>query len=105
MVTEMLLRVNKFILFFILNLMLLILLYSIPINSGFLSNICIFKFLTGKECWNCGMTRAFLSILHLDLYSAIQLNPKVIIVFPSIICVYLYSWFKYIFKKGDIINE
>ena len=91
---------TKFIIFIVFNLLLLILLYFIPINSEGLGTICIFKRITGNDCWNCGMTRAFLSILHLDFKAALQYNFNVIIVFPLTIGIYLYSWFKYIFKKG-----
>lgn len=83
--------------FIFVNLMLLTLLYCIPIDSEKLNTICIFKKITGKNCWNCGMTRAFLSILHLDFEAAYQYNPKVIIVFPLTIGIYAYSWYKYIF--------
>ena len=81
--------------------MLLIILYNIPINLKGLENLCLFKHITGKNCWNCGMTRSFLSILHLDFYSAYMFNHNFIIVFPLTIGIYLYSWFKYIFKKGE----
>lgn len=88
-----------------INLMLLALLYYIPIDSEKLSTLCIFKRITGINCWNCGMTRAFLSILHLDFKTAYQYNPRVIIVFPATIGIYTYSWYKYIFLKGGFKNE
>ena len=91
--------------FIVINLMLLILLYCIPVDVKKLNTLCIFKRITGKECWNCGMTRAFLSILHLNFETAYQYNPKVIIVFPLTIGTYLYSWYKYIFLKGGQKNE
>jgi len=88
------------ILFFILiNLILIILLYCIPIDFGETKIICVFKRITGKDCWNCGMTRAFLSILHLNFKEAYQFNHNVIIVFPLTVGIYLYSWYKYIFRK------
>ena len=95
-------KVIKFIIFIVSNLMLFILLYNIPIDSGILSNICVFKFITGHTCWNCGMTRAFLSILHCNFSSAYFFNNKVVFVFPFTICIYLYSWVKFIFSKGDV---
>ena len=98
-------KTTKLLLFLFINLMLLILLYNIPIDLPGLENICLIKQFTGKTCWNCGMTRAFLSILHLDLYSAYKFNHNVIIVFPLTIGIYLYSWMKYIFKKGENVNE
>ena len=93
---------KRLLIFLCINLMLLILLYSVPIHSELLSKICLIKNLTGKECWNCGMTRAFLSVLHFDFYAAYEFNNKVLIVFPLTIGIYLYSWYKYIFKKGDV---
>ncbi len=95
---------TKIILLILLNLLLYIALYNIPINSEILENICLIKAITGKECWNCGMTRAFLSILHCDFYLAYEFNKKVIIVFPMTIGIYLYSCYKYILK-GDVKNE
>lgn len=91
--------------FIVFNLILLILLYNIPINSEILHNICLIKFITGKNCLNCGMTRAFLSVLHFDFYSAYKFNHNVVVVFPLTVGIYLNSWYKYIFKKGEIKNE
>lgn len=80
------------------NLILLIILYNISIDSEVLDNICLIKHITGRKCWNCGMTRAFLSVLHFDFYSAYQFNHNIIVVFPLTVGTYLYSWYKYIFK-------
>lgn len=95
----------KILMFFGVNFIVLILLYNIPINSEILNNICLIKFFIGKECWNCGMTRAFLSILHFDFKSAYQFNHNVVVVFPLTIGIYLYSWNKYIFKERKNKNE
>ncbi|MFO6430249.1 DUF2752 domain-containing protein [Erythrobacter sp. W302b] len=44
---------------------------------------CIFRTLTGLECWGCGMTRALHNLLHLDFSTSIAHNflaaPVVII--------------------------
>ena len=88
----------KFLIFLGFNLMLLILLYNISISSEILDNICLIKHITRKNCWNCGMTRAFLSILHFNFYSAYEFNHNVLVVFPLTIGIYLYSWYKYIFN-------
>ena len=93
-------QTNRTLIFVIVNIILLLVLYNIPIDNGPLSNsICIYKCIFGKECWNCGMTRAFLSVLHLDFKGAINFNSKVIFVFPMTVSLYLYSWYKYIFKE------
>jgi hypothetical protein len=36
---------------------------------------CIFRFLTGIPCPACGMTRAYLSLLNLDIKSAFYYHP------------------------------
>lgn len=95
----------KFLIFLGFNLFLFIVLYNISISSEILDNICLIKRVTGKNCWNCGMTRAFLSIIHLDFCSAYKFNHKVFVVFPFTIGIYLYSWLKYIFVKGENVNE
>ena len=95
---------TKIILCILFNLLLYVTLYNIPIESEILNNICLIKLITGKKCWNCGMTRAFLSLLHLDIYSAYQYNRNVFFVFPMTIGVYIYSCYKYI-MKGDVNNE
>ena len=90
-------KTTKFVLFILFNVILIILLYNIEINSEILNNICIYKHITGKPCWNCGMTRAFLS--------AYKFNRNVIIVFPLTIVIYIYSWYVFIFKKGEKKSE
>ncbi|CDA16368.1 MAG: DUF2752 domain-containing protein [Clostridia bacterium] len=94
---------KKIIIFIIVNLILLLILYNMPMESP-IGSICIYKRITGKECFNCGMTRAFLSILHFRFQDAINYNWKVIIIFPYTVIVYLHSWYKYIIKK-EKINE
>ncbi len=91
---------KKLILFIIINFILIIVLYNIPIESS-MESICIYKRFTGKECFNCGMTRAFLSILHFNFKEAINYNWKVLIVFPYTVIIYIYSWYKYIIKEKN----
>ena len=57
-------------------------------------SICLFKLLTGHECWGCGMTRAFDALFHLDFAKAYELNPRIIIVAPLMI----YIWFETFYK-------
>lgn len=99
---DMRLQINKLIILFIVNVILLLFLYNIPIiNNPILENLCIYKNLFGKECWNCGMTRAFLSILHGKYAMAISYNWKSIIIFPITILIYLHSWYKFITKDNS----
>jgi len=46
------------------------------------------------------MTRAFLSILHLDFKQAIEYNWRVSIVFPLTVILYISEWGKYILRRG-----
>ena len=92
---------KKIIFFIVFNIVLLVGLYFIPIKKLNLQ-LCIYKAITGKPCFNCGMTRAFLSILHLDFQDAYEYNKNVIIVFPFTVIVYLYSWYKYINKNKKL---
>ena len=95
-------QTNKIIFFIIGNAIMVLLLYNIPINNNPLfDNICVFKKIFGTECWNCGMTRAFLSILHCNFDIAINYNKNVIVIFPFTIIMYLYSWYKFIWKKNS----
>ena len=99
MQTEMQLRIHrKLMIFFLINIILFLILFLIPINDNSFS-ICLFKNITGKECFNCGMTRAFLSIVHLDFKQAIGYNKNVVIIFPMTVIIYLYSWYRYIYKR------
>jgi hypothetical protein len=71
------------------------LLYFIPskwIMSG--HAICIFKNITGHECYGCGMTRAIYAMIHLHINEAWQYNKLVFIVFPLLI----YIWIKTIIE-------
>jgi hypothetical protein len=53
-------------------------------------SICLFKNLTGKECYGCGMTRAILSAFHFNFENAFQFNKLFVIVLPLL----FYIWFK-----------
>ena len=91
---------SRIFIFLGINILLLLLLYNLPINDN-APSLCIYKRITGKDCFNCGMTRAFLSVLHLNFEQAYNYNPRVIIVFPYTVIFYLYTWWKYMFKKFD----
>ena len=100
------LQTNRIIICVIVNILLLIILYNIPTeNNHILENICIYKLITGNECFNCGMTRAFLSILHCDFNKAISYNANSIIIFPLTLFIYIYSWYKFVRKKDDKMAE
>ena len=56
--------------------------------------ICIWKRFWGIDCWGCGITRAFHSLCLLDLKSAFNYNPRIFIVAPLLI----YIWISEIYK-------
>lgn len=97
-------QITKIVLFIIINATILSVLYAIPINSKIMENLCIYKLILGKECWNCGMTRAFLAMLHFDFNTALSYNNKVVIVFPMTIAIYINTWYKYIIKNKQEQN-
>jgi hypothetical protein len=53
-------------------------------------SICLFKNLTGHECYGCGITRAVLSAIHFQFADALQYNKLFLIVLPLLI----YIWAK-----------
>ena len=90
----------KIVICIVVNILLFILLYNIPVeNNDVLEHLCIYKLVTGKECYNCGMTRAFLSVIQGNLDIAMYYNANSFIVFPFATFIYLYSWYKFICKK------
>lgn len=55
----------------------------LPVNtfdSG--RDICLFTILSGYNCWGCGMTRACMHIIHLDLAGALAYNKLAFIALP-----------------------
>ena len=47
--------------------------------------ICPLKGLFNYDCYLCGMTRAFISIFHLNLTMAIEYNLLVIVFYPLLV--------------------
>lgn len=78
-------------------LLIPVLLYLIPLE--WLKNqhsVCIYKNITGNECYGCGMTRAVLSAIHFQFMNAFNYNKLFIIVFPLLI----YIWAKTLANIG-----
>lgn len=57
-------------------------------------SLCIYKNITGKDCWGCGTTRAIVSLFQLDFSLAYQYNKRIVIIFPLL----LYLWIKYFIR-------
>ncbi len=66
-------------------------LYFIPMDwLNKQHTICLVKNIFGCECPGCGITRAIVSAVQLDVINAIEYNKTVILVLPILI----YMWFK-----------
>ena len=59
-------------------------------------SICLFKNITGNDCYGCGMSRAMLSALHFQFANAFKYNKLFVVVLPLIICI----WIKYLIKPS-----
>ncbi len=52
-------------------------------------SICLFKLLTGHECWGCGITRAFNALFNMQFTKAYEYNPRIVIVAPLMLVIWL----------------
>jgi hypothetical protein len=64
-------------------------------------SICLFKNITGHECWGCGMTRAVLSAIHFRFTDAWAYNKLVIIVLP----ILAWIWVKTLYESWYVMRE
>ena len=69
---------------------LVLAIHALTTHFGF-EHLCLWRLLTGHECWGCGMTHAVVEVLKLNFQAAIEYNPFVVIVFPLLLLV----WSKY----------
>lgn len=77
----------------------LILLPKNQLDNG--PTLCVYTLVTGSNCWGCGMTRAFMRLLHGDIAGAMAFNKLSLLVFPIFTVVYLrilYAKISKIFK-------
>jgi hypothetical protein len=74
-----------------LVILLPVLLFFIPVDwlNG-QHTLCLFKNLTGRECWGCGITRAIISAVQFHFEAAFHYNKLIVIVLPLL----LYEWIK-----------
>ena len=60
-------------------------------------SLCLFYNLTGLPCPSCGMTRAFISLGHGDIHSAVLFNP-------ASIPVYIAAWIGFIMALFQTVS-
>jgi len=73
--------------------LLLVIYFSIAyMLLGYFDTTCVFLKFTGIPCPGCGMTRALLSIINMDIVGAIKNN--IVIFFMPYIFLYIFSDFK-----------
>lgn len=53
---------------------------------------CPIKYMTGISCPGCGMTRAYFTLLHLDIRGAIHYHPLFFLV-PLMLLLYLFDFY------------
>ena len=82
----------KIILIIILPLLFYIAVRSLVEYSP--TSICLFKLLTGHDCWGCGITRAFNELFQLNFIKAYNYNPRIIIIAPLMLWVWIITFKK-----------
>lgn len=60
-----------------------------------LPSVCLYKALTGKPCWGCGMTRALVAFFHGSLPQAVAYNPRVLLVVPIFFVLWVVALSKF----------
>jgi len=51
-------------------------------------SVCLYKNLTGHDCYGCGMTRAIVSAIHLHFREAYYFNKLFVVVLPLLIYIW-----------------
>lgn len=62
---------------------------------------CFFHKVTGFYCPGCGITRMFLSLLHLDFYQAFRFNPYLFILLPFFTGYGMIYYYHYVTDKKE----
>ncbi|RXK86782.1 DUF2752 domain-containing protein [Filimonas effusa] len=82
-------------LLFILWLLVPVLLFQVDHCSGnghF--TLCLFKNITGRDCYGCGVLRGISACLHLDFPAAYQLNRLNLLTIPLLTFLYVKELWK-----------
>lgn len=85
---------KKYILFYILAVIGLVLLYLPKDYFDTGKSVCISMLLANKQCYGCGMTRGIQHLIHLDFESAYSFNKLSFIVFPLFVYLIIKEFLK-----------
>ena len=72
------------------------------LESG--NTICVYKNLTGRECFGCGTTRSIVAISQLEFSKAFAFNRLVAVIMPLLFFVWIKRWYEFI-KKWAITKK
>ena len=89
-------------LFYIGNILLLILVVGWPIFLHFANRLtlgCVFQRLTGYQCLACGGTRAFNAMLHGHFLTSLKYNP-IVLYFFAMFGWFMISWYIQKLSRG-----
>ncbi len=78
---------NNIVRIFLLTALVLAWFIDYKAHSDF--SLCLFRFITGKECYACGTLRGISAFLHFDFALAFGYNRLNIITIPVLCFVYL----------------
>ncbi|HZE85226.1 MAG TPA: DUF2752 domain-containing protein [Puia sp.] len=62
--------------------------------------LCLFKNITGRDCYGCGVLRGLSAALHLNFYWAMHLNRLNVLTIPLLTFLYLKEVWRTIFTPS-----
>jgi hypothetical protein len=81
---------------FVLVPVVLLLLPANQFDTG--QSLCVSKLLLNRECYGCGITRAIMHLIHLDVNQALHYNKLSVVVFPLLSFLWVQSFWKELAK-------
>ena len=69
------------------------------LESG--NTICVYKNLTGRECFGCGTTRSIVAMSQLEFSKAFAFNRLVVVIVPLLFFVWIKRWYEFLKKIGE----
>lgn len=88
---------------FVLSLPLLTIIFANVAVSAHFKNFCLFRWLFHHECMGCGLTRAFVALCRFEFSKALNYNPLIAIIVPTLLGIWIFL-VKEVFKKDNYIE-